>query len=170
MCNLGIQARKRRVIEDPGRGVADLFHRDPHAARLFVGTFVASSICGLADARRQGKRTFEHPNHLADGDFGRFAAQHVAAPLPLLAVQQAGAFQLEEDGFKKLPGQPLAIRKLGNEHRPAIRLFGEHEQRFQAVFRLAGEHVGSLYRIDCRDPDRGAGIGGSGIWRLSSEA
>ena len=130
MCNLGIQARKRRVIEDPGRGVADLLHREPYAARLFVGTFVASSIRGLADARGQSQRPFEYPNHLPHGDFSGFPAQDIAAAFALFAVQQAGTFQLEQDCLEKFLRQTLPVRKLGNEHWPAVRLLGEHEERF----------------------------------------
>src|SRR5262249_38390614 len=67
-------------------------------------------------------------------------AQDVAAPLPLLAVQQAGALQLEKDGFEEFLRETLPLRQFGDEYRALVRLLGEHEQRFQAVFRLAGEH------------------------------
>src|SRR4030095_14471333 len=105
--NLRIQAGKRRVVENPRRGVADFLHREPYAAGLFVRTFVASSIRGLADAGRQGKGAFQDPDHLPDRDFRRFAAEDVTAPLPFFAVQQAGPFQLEKDGLKKFLWAPL---------------------------------------------------------------
>src|SRR5512138_2987125 len=87
--HLRIQPRKRRVVEDSGRCVTYFLHGKSNAARLFVETFVAFSISGLADAGGEGKRPLEHPNYLSDRDFCRFPAKDVAAAPPLLAVQQA---------------------------------------------------------------------------------
>ena len=111
MGNLGIQTGKRGVVENPGRGVADFLHREPYAAPLFVGTFVASSIRRLADARCQRKRPFQYPNHLPDRDFSGFPAQDIAAAFALFAVQQAGTFQLEEDCLEKFLRQTLPVRR-----------------------------------------------------------
>jgi hypothetical protein len=55
-------------------------------------------------------------------------------------VQQARAFQLEEDGFKKFFGETLPRRQFRDEYWTAVGLLSEDEERLQAVFRLAGEH------------------------------
>jgi len=130
-----------------GQSVAHFLHREPDATGPFLDTLSALHIGHLADARHQGQRSFEHPDDLAEGNLGRLAAQQVAAALPFLAVQEPVALQLQEDRLEKLLREPLPLRKLGDEYRSVVGLFGEHQHRFQAVFRLAGEHLASLYSI-----------------------
>ena len=127
------------MIEDVRRGVADLFHRPPHAARRFVNALFTSSIGRLADARHKRKWAVKDTNNLADGDVGRLAPQGIAPASSLLALQQAVTLQVEENGFEKLLRNPLLFCQIRDQYRPACNLLCLVECGLAAVFRLLGE-------------------------------
>src|SRR4029077_12977087 len=116
-------------------------------AGLLVNALFAAPVGGLADARRQRERTFEHADNLADGDVGGFPPEQIAPALPLLAVQQAVALELEQDGLEEFLRKLLPFGQFRDEHGAVIGLLGEQQHRLDAVLRLPRQHSSSLYRI-----------------------
>jgi len=125
------------VIENPRRGIANLLHRQPHAACDLVDAFGAAHVCGLAHARNGGQRSFEHPNDLAERDFVGPTSKKVTAAFTFLALDDSVPLQLEQDGFQEFLWYRVAFGEIGDQYRSRSCFFSENQQRFQSVLGFA---------------------------------
>ena len=140
---LRTQGRERRVIEDAGGGVANLFHRQVDATCVFIDALLAAGIRGLADARHQRQGPVQNADHLSDRDVTGFSVEDVAAPPALLALEEPMARQIEEDGLQELLRKSLALSQFGGLNWPAALLVCQQQQGLQSVLRLPGKHGGN---------------------------
>ena len=118
------------------------------------------------------ERPFQHPNHVAERDLGRTLAQKVAAALPLLALHQAVALQLEQD---RLPGtssesrrDPPAPRRARGRDPPSR---ASTRSAFRAVLRLPGQQAPldyQAYRLSCQEENAPCLEPGYGRFDLSA--
>ncbi len=132
---LRIHIRQSGVIQDLGRGVANLLHRESHAARLFVEAFRAPHVRGLAHARHSSERPIEYANHFGECNLGRIATEKIPSTFALLAFDQALALQVEKDGFQKLLGESLTCSEVGDEDGPLAGFSRQHQQSLQRIAR-----------------------------------
>src|SRR5688572_15636642 len=127
-----------------GGGVANFLHCQANSACFLVQTLVAAPVGRLADAGRQRQRTVQHANDLADRDVAGLPGQDVSASPSFFAVQQAMAFQFQEDRLEELPWKSLSLSKFRGLHGSVVGVACQLQQRLESVLRLLGEHVYSL--------------------------
>src|SRR5438093_12895781 len=87
--DLRVDVRQRRVIEDAGRRIPYVLHRQSDTTRCFIDALRAPHIGALADTRHESQRPLENTNHFAEGDFGRRPPQKIAAAVTFLALDDA---------------------------------------------------------------------------------
>ena len=91
--DFAVHVGERSVVEDPGCRVANFFHRDPHAAGLFVHTFCAGHIGRLADTRYGSQRPIQYADNFAEGNVCGPASEKISAALAFLAFDDAVPLQ-----------------------------------------------------------------------------
>ena len=125
-----------RVVWSRIRAVASrtsfIARRTPQVGSSTHSTHFMYAVSLTHGHRRQ--RPVEHPNHLAEGDLGRRAAQEVAAALPFLALHHAVALQLEQDRFQELLRDRFAAGQRRDQDRPVSRFPGEDSSAFRPYF------------------------------------
>ncbi len=116
--------RQRHAVEHLCARIAHLLHQLADAASFFIHAIFAALVRCFAYARHRRKRPIECAHQRAQTHQSRIARQEISAAGTLLAVQQAGASQLEENDLGKFWWDAFALGK---------------RRGAQGLFALAGE-------------------------------